>query len=140
MLPPKGLSSSQAVSNLPWWTIYKSNVSPLWGLWLALALVWGNLPSSKLMLTKKKKKNLSFSFVKFHNELHLNFIFLPYRQITLKSNFVYFLSALCFLGHVLWLESSISLCSEILYLTTTDTKILLVFQAIPGGIDCLKVQ
>ena len=93
------------------------------------------------MLTKKKqKKNLSFSFIKFHNELHLNFIFLPYRQITLKSNFVYFLSALCFLGHVLWLESSISLCSEILYLTITDTKILLGIQAIPEGIDCLKVQ
>ena len=56
MLRPKGLGSSSAASSPPWWVIYKFNVSPLWDLQLALALVWGSFPLPKLSLTKKKKK------------------------------------------------------------------------------------
>ena len=56
MLHLKGLGSSFAASSPPWWVIYKSNVSPLWDLWFALALVWGSFPLPKLSLTKKKKK------------------------------------------------------------------------------------
>lgn len=55
MLRPKGLSLSPTASNPFWWAVYKSNISPLWDLRLALALVWiGNLPSPILFSSKKK--------------------------------------------------------------------------------------
>ena len=40
----KGLGLSSAISSLHWRATYKSNVSPLWGLQLSLALVWESPP------------------------------------------------------------------------------------------------
>ena len=56
MLHLKGLGLSSTASSSPWWEIYKSNVSPFWGLRFALALVWGSFSLPKLSLTKKKGK------------------------------------------------------------------------------------